>query len=226
MCNLYSNLTSQEAMRQLFDVSVTADHLGNAAPLPSVYPKGTAPVVRLGPDGGRELVSMSWGFRTPKKSKRDGSPLKPAAWNNARDDSLHKGLWKGSFQQRRCLVPASSFCEAKGRKPATYFWFGMDSDDPNERPPFAFAGFWRDEHGDLADDAQGLPTYTIITTTANELVKPVHPQRMPVILHPGSYEQWLNGSSEDVVDLLRPFPTDQMRIVGQGIGLTSDEPKP
>lgn len=61
MCNLYSNLTSQEAMRQLFDVPAADDHLGNAAPLPSIYPKGAAPVVRLAPDGEQEIVSMPLG---------------------------------------------------------------------------------------------------------------------------------------------------------------------
>ncbi|GGX63444.1 DUF159 family protein [Tateyamaria omphalii] len=211
-------------MRQLFDVPVADDHLGNAAPLPSIYPKGAAPVVRLGPDGERELVKMSWGFRTPKVSKKTGKPIKPAAWNNARDDKLHTGLWKSSFQQRRCLVPASSFCESKGRNPATHYWFGMASDDLDERPPFAFAGFWRDEYDDLAVDAQGLSTYTIITTTANELVKPVHPQRMPVILAAEEYEEWLFGSSENVGRLLKPFPSEHMRVVGQGVGMKADDP--
>lgn len=71
MCNLYSNLTSQQAMRQLFDVVPEMDRLGNAEPLPAIYPKHKAPIVNLGEQGARELVPASWGFLTPKKIQKD-----------------------------------------------------------------------------------------------------------------------------------------------------------
>ena len=122
MCNLYSNTTASEAMRQLFKVDPSRDHLGNAEPRPGIHPKGSAPVVALDDESNRELVQMSWGFRTPKVSKVTGKPIKPAAWNNARDDKLIKsGLWKGSFAERRCLVPVSSFNETKGQKPCLLY---------------------------------------------------------------------------------------------------------
>ncbi len=56
----------------------------------------------------------------------------------------------------------------------------------------------------------------MITTTANELVKPVHPERMPVILRPDDYEQWLKGSANDANDLLGPYPADDMRVIKSG----------
>ena len=142
MCNLYSNTTTQQAMRQLFQVTPDHDQLGNAEPLTAIYPNYDGPVVRLTDDGERELVSLPWGFRTTKKSKKTGATIKPSAWNNARDDKLSTaGLWKDSFINRRCLVPASSFCEAKGRNPARYHWFALKGEEP--RPPFAFAGMWQ-----------------------------------------------------------------------------------
>jgi len=142
MCNLYSNTTTQQAMRQLFQVTPDHDQLGNAEPLTAIYPNYDGPVVRLTDDGERELVSLPWGFRTTKKSKKTGAIIKPSAWNNARDDKLSSaGLWKDSFINRRCLVPASSFCEAKGRNPARYHWFALKGEEP--RPPFAFAGMWQ-----------------------------------------------------------------------------------
>jgi putative SOS response-associated peptidase YedK len=52
----------------------------------------------------------------------------------------------------------------------------------------------------------------MVTTVPNELVKPVHPTRMPVILDPADYETWLNGSANDAMELLRPFPADRMWI--------------
>jgi putative SOS response-associated peptidase YedK len=203
------------AMRQLFAVAAKSDHLGNAEPLTAIWPKYPGHVVRLDRDGERELVSLSWGFRTTNTSKKTGKTLQPAAWNNARDDSLLKsGLWKGSFHERRCLIPATSFCEAKGRQPATYYWFGVTG--KQERPPFALAGLWTVSHFDGPDGKEEFPAYTMITTTANEIVKPVHPKRMPVILDPDDYEQWLTGTAQEAHKLLRPFPADRMQVFKSG----------
>lgn len=63
----------------------------------------------------------------------------------------------------------------------------------------------------------------MVTTTANELVKPVHPTRMPVILDPADYETWLTGGPDEAAALLRPFPADRMRIVREGVGVTADD---
>ncbi len=213
MCNLYSNTTAQQAMRNLFNVSPDRDRLGNQEPQDAVYPKYSAPVVRQSDDGLRELIAMHWGFLTPQKSKKTGKPIKPAAWNNARDDKVRSaGLWRASFEARRCLIPGSSFCEAKGRNPATYHWFALDGD----RSPFAFAGLWRD------DPLAEAPAYTMVTTTPNEVVKPIHPSRMPVILNPDNYEQWLTGTPDEAAALMRPFPADQMMVVKSGQGERSD----
>ncbi len=67
--HLYSNTTAQQAMRQLFQVAPDHDRLGNAEPLTAIYPNYDGPVVRSTEDGERELVSLSWGFRTTNKSK-------------------------------------------------------------------------------------------------------------------------------------------------------------
>ncbi|MEI4261792.1 SOS response-associated peptidase [Roseovarius sp. D0-M9] len=222
MCNLYSNTTAVEAMRNLFKVPLDADHLGNAEPLTAIWPKYLGHVVRLDKEGARELVSLSWGFRTTKTSKKTGKILQPAAWNNARDDKVQSvGLWKESFHERRCLIPGTSFCEAKGRSPATYHWFGLRGDDA--RPPFAFAGMWTRSRFEAPDGQDECETYTMITTTANDLVKPVHPDRMPAILQPDDYEQWLAGSAKEAGDLLRPFPADAMRLIKSGAEERHDE---
>lgn len=222
MCNLYSSTTAQQAMRQLFKVDADRDHLGNAKPQAAIWPKYEAPVVRLTDDGDREMLYMRWGFLTPKVSKTTGKPLFPSAWNNARADKVvSNGLWKQSFQERRCLVPASSFREAKGRNPATDFWFALKGDEP--RPPFAFAGMWRGFQPGLDGEIEQQLTHTIITTTANEIVKPVHADRMPVILNPENYEAWLHGSVDDALALLKPYPAEKMRVVLEGVSVREDE---
>lgn len=212
MCNLFSNTTNVEAMRQLFDIRPGLDRLGNAEPLSAIYPKYDAPVVRLDENDERELVSLSWGFRTTKKSKKTGNVINPGTWNNARSYKVTtSGFWKHSFRERRCLVPASSYCEwPPGGKPQVYHWFAMKGDEP--RPPFAFAGMWQESHYLTKDGPEACETYTVLTTTANELAETVHPDRMPVILEPKDYEEWLKGSETDALELLRPYPSAQMRI--------------
>lgn len=210
-------------MRQLFEVKAENDHLGNAEPLPAIWPKYSGYVVRLDQDSNRELVSLSWGFRTTKTSKKTGKILQPAAWNNARGEKIDSsGLWKGSFRERRCLIPATSFCEAKGRNPATYYWFGLAGNEA--RPPFAFAGLWTVSHFDGPDGKDDCPAYTMITTTANKLVKPVHPDRMPVILAPEDYEQWLKGAVNEAKELIRPYPAVGMQIIKSGESEKADSP--
>lgn len=222
MCNLYAMLASQDSTRRHFAVDPARDYLGNAEPLPAIWPKYEAPILRLGEDGTRELVSAHWGFLTPKVSAKTGKALKPDAWNNARDDKLaSSGLWKDSFLNRRCLVPGTSFREAKGRNPAEDFWFALIGDE--ERPLFAFAGLWRRGQPGIEGEEGGWITHTMVTTTPNKLVEPVHPTRMPVILDPQDYETWLYGTPAEAAELLRPFPAEKMRVVRQGSGLLVDK---
>lgn len=93
----------------MFKVSHLNDRLGNAEPRPAIWPKYQAPVVRLSVDGDRELVSMRWGFLTPKKSAKTGKTLKPEAWNNSRDDKVNSPLWRESFRNRRCRSRSRAF---------------------------------------------------------------------------------------------------------------------
>jgi putative SOS response-associated peptidase YedK len=75
--------------------------------------------------------------------------------------------------------------------------------------PYAFAALW-DRWRDPATK-EPLETLTVITTDPNELVEPLH-NRMPVILRPKDYDRWLRPGDPErpPVDLLRPFPADQM----------------
>lgn len=227
MCNLYSNLSTADEMQRLFQVDPEKNYLGNAPAMPAIWPKASAPVVRNADGQGTpELLNMNWGFLTPKYSKRDGSPIKPAAWHNARDDKIDRTqFWKSSFLNRRCLVPATSFCEMKGRAPTTYVWFGMAADlASGGRSLFAFAGIWRATPPGVGKDVRNMLTYSVITTVPNELVATVHPNRMPVILDPLDYGTWLDGSSDDARALLRPYPAERMRVVRAGNQARDDFP--
>ena len=75
--------------------------------------------------------------------------------------------------------------------------------------PFAFAGIWsvwKDP------DGNSIPTCAIITTSANELLRPIH-HRMPVILPREMESFWLDRSIEDTTKLrsvLTPYPDAAM----------------
>ena len=222
MCNLYSNTMSKDAMRQLFDVEASQDALGNAEPLTAIFPKVMAPIVGTDDGGTRWLRPAHWGFVLPQTSKRTGEPIQPKAVNNARDDKLRtSSFWRTSFEERRCLIPATSFCEAKGRNPATYVWFGVTGE--GARPPFALAGIWRAYRGPYGGgEPREMRTSSMVTTTPNALVKETHPDRMPVILDPDDYAQWLTGTPDEAFALCRPFPADRMVIHQSGEKLKSD----
>ncbi|WP_255509727.1 SOS response-associated peptidase [Oceaniovalibus sp. ACAM 378] len=155
-------------------------------------------------------------------SKQTGKPIQPKAVNNARDDKLRtSGFWRKSFEERRCLIPATSLCEAKGHNPATYVWFVVTGGE--ERPPFALAGVWRSYKGNYGSgDLHEKITRSMVTTTPNALVKDTHPDRMPMILAPEDYAQWLTGTPDEAFALIKPFPAERMVIHQSGEALKPD----
>lgn len=207
MCTLYSQTMPLDAARLLFELEDAP--ASNFPPQPAIFPAMTAPVLRREAQGARRLATMSWGFVLPQKGKA------PKRVVNARDDKVEQSpFWRGSFEERRCLVPATSFCEPKGRRPAIWHWFALSG--ATERPPFAFAGIWRRWRGPLKEEIVEMDVFAILTTRPNSLVATVHPDRMPVILAPGDYEEWLGCDAASARALLRPYPEAEMRIVKAG----------
>lgn len=207
MCNLYSQTRAVEAMRQLFKVS--HNRAAEIAAKPAIFPGNGAAVIRQTDDGERELVELSWGYVLLLKG------LAPKRVTNFRDDKLKSPFWSGSFKERRCLVPVTSFAEPKGKRPATWHWFARD----NDRTPFAFAGIWRSYKGPLkkAGETTELDVYAFMTTTPNDLVATIHPKRMPVMLtNEDDYDCWLHGTPYEAQTLIRSYPADQMMIVQSG----------
>jgi putative SOS response-associated peptidase YedK len=71
VCNLYSNTTTQQLMRQLFNG--LTDRAGNVAP-GLFYPDQMGAIVRHGAESGLELVKARWGMPSPPgvlKTQRD-----------------------------------------------------------------------------------------------------------------------------------------------------------
>jgi putative SOS response-associated peptidase YedK len=210
MCNLYSITRSREALLRLFQVSDN-----RAAALESqsaIFPGYQPPIVRKAADGERELVKLWEGFVLPQRDRA------PRRVTNVRDDKiLTSPFWTPSFQQRRCLVPASSYCEPKGEKPATWHWFALNGDE--ERPLFAFPGVWTRYRGPLKKDGPNVDqeVFAFMTTEPNELTASINHERMPVLISdPADFATWLSGSTEEAFKLARSYAATQMRIVQSG----------
>ncbi|MCS7236766.1 MAG: SOS response-associated peptidase [Thermoguttaceae bacterium] len=142
---------------------------------------------------------------------------------NARAETVaSKPAFRSAFRYRRCLIPADGFYEwakVSGRKKPFFFRL------PNDQL-FAFAGLWEAWEG---PDQSYLETATIITTEANEQVRKIH-DRMPVILKPEDYSEWLDpevSKSDKLMSLLRPLDLP-LEIVPVGYWVnnpTFDDPR-
>ncbi|MGD9667849.1 MAG: SOS response-associated peptidase [Hyphomicrobiaceae bacterium] len=210
MCNLYSLTTNRQAVLRVFRVSDN-----RAAAFESkdaIFPGHTAAVVRVAEDDVRELVNMSWGFVLPQKGRA------PRRVTNTRDDKVRSSrFWLSSFEERRCLVPVSSFAEPKEVTPATWHWFALKGDEP--RPVFAFAGLWKHHIGPVKKDGPSveIDVYSFLTTTPNSLVGSINHERMPVLLSTDEeFETWMTGSPDEAFKLIREYPPNKMRMVQSG----------
>ena len=211
MCNLYSLNKKRDLVARFFRVSHNRATVFK--PTGAIFPRHIAPVVRSGDDREREIVTMSWGFMLLQNDRA------PRPVTNVRDDKiLTSRFWNRSFEERRCLVPATSFCEPNGDvKPATWHWFSLKGTEP--RPLFAFPGIWRRYNGPMKKDGPTveIDTYSFLTTTPNSLVATINHERMPVLLtKEEEFETWLNGSADEAFGLAREYPPEKMRIVQEG----------
>lgn len=192
MCGRFVSSSPPDEIARYFDAQVSTEAAlepnWNVAPTNDVY------VVMI--DGGvRRLEPHHWGL-VPFWAK---SPAIGNKMINARAEGLaEKNAFKHAFRKRRCIVPADGFYEWKtvpGQKRKQPYYIHRGDDEP-----LAFAGLWEEWRGPERDGEQRLRSATIITTTANETMAPVH-DRMPVLLPPSTWGRWLDPANTDVASL-------------------------
>jgi putative SOS response-associated peptidase YedK len=157
---------------------------GTAAPLTDLFRWGLVPFWAKDPAIGQRMI-------------------------NARAETVaEKPSFRQAFQRRRCLIPADGFYEWQvaneniegGKQP----WY-IHGREPGL---LGFAGLWDTWEGG-ADGV--LHTCTIITTSANEFMRPLH-ARMPVIVSPATYQNWLapDTSKQELSELLASTPVAEL----------------
>jgi putative SOS response-associated peptidase YedK len=168
-------------------------------PLPEIAPTNQVPVV-LDVGEGRQLELQRW-WLVPAWWRKDTKEL-PSLFNARAEGIAEKPSFRSAFRSRRCLIPATCFYEwvkAPGGKQK----FQIRRAD---HQPLAFAGLWEEWS---APDAEPLRSCTIITTTPNRVMAPIH-TRMPVILGEAEWEPWLDAKAPSglLQALLQPCPDE------------------
>ena len=120
---------------------------------------------------------------------------------NARGESIaERPAFRDAFRQWRCLVPASGFYEWQTIAGQKHPWYLH----PTDARLFGLAG--------ITSLWQGVRSVSLITTAPNSLMERIH-DRMPVIVQPEDYAQWLDPTNQDIGALMtfvRPYPTERM----------------
>jgi putative SOS response-associated peptidase YedK len=201
MCGRYRLSRRKQPLEEYFG-AVPGDY--DWEPRYNIAPTQPVPVIHQNPKQTvRELSLLRWGL-IPSWSN-DAS----AAVNmiNARSETASTlPSFCESLRLRRCLVPADGFYEwkrtGKTKQPHCF--------EVENGSLFAFAGLWDRWTG---RDGRTVETCSILTTAPNSLTATVH-NRMPVILKPESYDQWLDpGVKKEsaVCGLLKPYDALLMR---------------
>ncbi len=169
---------------------------------------------RSAKEGRREVGLLRWGlvpsFADPETFDR--------LLINARSETVAaKPVFRESFADQRCLIPADGFYEWQksdtGKRP---HFFSLPG-----RELFAFAGISAQADG---KDGSILTSCSLLTCEPSKEVAPVH-KRMPVILRPDDEAIWLDPETppEDLLELMQPLPGLEVKEVSEVVNSSRNE---
>lgn len=214
MCGRYASARKRQDLLEEFriDRDRVTDDLEpdyNVAPTKPVYAvltrPGRDPAEGAAPESGgggaaegvaRELRVVRWGL-VPFWAK---DPSIGSRMINARVETVDaKPAFRRAFAKRRCLLPADGF----------YEWLKIEEQGKVRKQPYyihradggvlAFAGLyelWRDKSVPDDHPQAWLWTSVIITTSAEDEVGRIH-DRMPMVIDPARWDDWLDPASTD-----------------------------
>ncbi len=192
MCSRYDLTSPPEAVRAYFGYADTP----NFPARKTIAPTEAIAVVLRDETGLRRFRLMRWGLLPPFVKDPKAFPV---LINARSEEALSKPSFRAAVRYRRCLVPANGFYEwtgPKGKRRPFHL-------RPRAQGLIAFAGLyerWQDPNGGEFD------TVTILTCAANAEVAALH-DRMPVVLEPALYDDWLDTervSAERALNMLAP----------------------
>src|SRR6266849_1431383 len=202
MCGRFLASKSPDEIARWF---ATRNATPNSRQRYNVAPTQDIHAVRFNPETReRTLDALRWGL-VPcwAKDIKIGYSL-----INAKAETVaEKPAFREALKSRRCLITADGFYEwkkldAKAKQP-----YAITMKD---RSLFGFAGLW--ERWKDRASGETVRSCTIITTTPNEVCAPIH-DRMPVIVDPADYGNWLGEAPVDagpLLKMLKSFPAQKM----------------
>lgn len=106
---------------------------------------------------------------------------------------LTEPKYKRDLEEHRCLIPVSGFFEENKKvKPPQYYYFYHPQGEW-----FWIPSIYRKQEGELR--------FTLLTKPPNQVVRQIH-RRMPVTLAKHRFQDWLEFSSQDFLDVEDGFP--------------------
>ena len=197
MCGRYTLTVDKSTIEKSFGAKfyiATASY--DWEPTYNAAPSQLLPIIRS-PD---RIEPATWGF-VPEGWKN--ARIRPQ--NNARLETADtKPMFRESFSGRHCLVLADSFYEwqtlPNGKKQP--YRIMLKSGEP-----FAMAGIYARSGVHAFAEGDTAPiTFAVLTTTANEIMQPIH-ERMPVIMTAAHAKSWLHSGGTTI---FQPFPSELM----------------
>lgn len=200
MCGRFDLHLPRELLAEIFGINIVQD----IKPRYNIAPTQQVAVIRITPDGIKHLDSLKWGL-IPSWAK---DPHIGSRMINARSETVDfKPAFRTALKHRRCIIPANGFYEWRevgSKKHPLYVKLRDES-------PMMFAGLWAYWK---SPEYEVIESCTILTTTTNELIKPLH-DRMPVILEPKDIDLWLEPNvtdPEQLKPLFKPYPSELMEM--------------
>ena len=190
MCGRFAFYSPHEAVIRLFGAAAAPE----IEPRWNIAPTQFIATVRE-PGGSREVAMLYWGL-VPSWAKERSIGVRLI---NARSETLgEKPSFRNAFRRRRCLILADGYYEWRrsGAMKQPYFIAFADGQ------PFGMAGLWER----WRDPATGEPLESccIVTTSPAPAIAHVH-DRMPVIVPPEAYAEWLDPKNEATDRMARLF---------------------
>jgi putative SOS response-associated peptidase YedK len=185
MCGRFVQFSSLRTLEAHFPIDSIA---GDVRASYNVAP--TQQVLAIIHQDGRRLEKLRWGLVPSWAKDLSGA----SRLINARaETAAQKPSFRAAFKRRRCLIMADGFYEWQGQKGSKQpYFFAL----PSKRP-FAFGGLWETwKSKNAADDDPAYKSCTILTTAASKSMQDIH-HRMPVILQPEAYDDWLDPEIHD-----------------------------
>ena len=192
MCGRFAFYSPHEAVARLFGVADAPE----IEPRYNIAPTQFVAAVRE-TGGPREVAMLYWGL-VPSWAKEKSIG---ARMINARSETLaEKPSFRNAYKRRRCLLLADGYYEWQRSGPIKQPYFISFASGE----PFGMAGLW--ERWRDPGSGEPLESCCIVTTSPAPAVAHVH-DRMPVIIPPDAYAEWLdpdNAATDRLARLLVP----------------------